>query len=1080
MIIGILGILKAGGAYVPLDPDYPQDRLEYMIEDSHEGLIITQKDIIAKDGFLDKLHHDELLVIDSAEVKSELSKQSADNLEKVSGPASLAYVIYTSGSTGRPKGVMVEHISVCNYMNLLHGYLDLDDQTSTDCSSNIAFDFTLSVSVAALIKGHKVCLCSDDKKKDLSQYVQHIVDNNISYAKLTPGYLSILLGHIKAVGIKLPLRKIILGGEALNITDVRDWLDINPESQFYNEYGPTEATVGVSQHTYKIDNCMESIGGTLIGGPSFNIRYYVLNYNLNPCPIGVPGELYITGDCLARGYLNQEELTRERFIPNPFAMELGLSKSDRIYKTGDLVRWLSDGNIEYLGRTDFQVKIRGFRIELGEIENVLAEHEDISQVSVIDKEKEGQKYLAAYYVIAKNKKAPEIDALRSYLSEALPDYMVPAAFVKLDEIPLTPNGKINRRALPDPDMSLMGEEYVAPRNEIEHKLAGIWSDVLKMDTDKVGIHGNFFHLGGHSLLAIQLVARIHAKLNCDISIKNLFDKPKLMDLSLFIEGQIKEGTGIAYSPIKKTKLLKDGNAMSFAQERLWFLDQFEGSNENYNIPMIVRLEGELNIKALNKSLNQLITRHASFRTVFAKDKAGTGVQKILDELELNLVDEKLGSKAKSKDIEKAIKDEIHKEIHTSFDFIKGPLIRVRLFEVKGGEYVLVFNHHHIISDGVSVDIILKELSEFYLANLEKREPKLDKLPIQYVDFAAWQRTEFRKPQFQEKLKYWKDTLCDYSDLQLPTDKSRPATFSYKGANFDFSLDKSLSDKLSKLAQDNSATLYMVLLTAFNVLLSRYSGQEDVILGCPMANRYHHDIEGLVGFFVNTLVLRNKIDSNKSVKELLNQISSDALNAFDNQEVPFEQIVELLDVTRDTSRNPVVQVMFSLQSFGGDASGETALKLPGVDIKPYFEASYDVAKFDLSLFMSEAGGELVGSFNYCTDLFNQETIERISRNFKRLLCAIAENSSTKVKDLRILTDERRKQILIDWNNTAAPYPKDKTIHQLFEDQAKKTPDNIAVVFEDKKLRYNELNQKSNQLARIIRDKYKKQKQTRFKA
>ena len=459
--------------------------------------------------------------------------------------------------------------------------------------------------------------------------------------------------------------------------------------------------------------------------------------------------------------------------------------------------------------------------------------------------------------------------------------------------------------------------------------------------------------------------------------------------------------------------------------------------------------------------------------MFTKDKTGVGVQKILDKLELKLVADKLDNKAKGKALEKIIKAEINKEISTPFDFVKGPLIRVRLFEVKQGEHVFVFNHHHIISDGVSIDIILKELSEFYQANIEKREPKLDKLPIQYVDFAAWQRAEFKKPEFQDKLKYWKDILVDYSDLQLPIDKSRPATFSYKGADFGFSLDKDLSAKLSKLAQDNGTTLYMVLLTAFNVLLSRYSGQDDIILGSPIANRYHHDIEGLVGFFVNTLILRNQVDSNKSVKELLNQISQDSLSAFDNQEVPFEQIVELLDVTRDTSRNPIVQVMFSLQSFGGDASGESALKLPGINIKPYSDASYDVAKFDLSLFMSEVGDELAGSFNYCTDLFNQETIELISRNFERLLSAIVENSSAKIKDLRLLTNERRKQILIDWNDTSAPYPKDKTIYQLFEEQAKKNPNNIAVIFEGEILSYKDLNKKSNQLAHLIRAKYKKQ-------
>ena len=1087
MIIGILGILKAGAAYVPLDPDYPQDRLEYMIEDSHEGLIITQKGIVARDGFLDKLHHDELLVIDSDEVKADLKKQSAANLEKVSGPDNLAYVIYTSGSTGKPKGTMLEQKSVINCMFWLQKEYGLTDKDKILQKTPISFDVSVSEYLWSLLFGATLVIAKPDGHKDPEYLAQLIGEQKVTFTHFVPSLLKVIIDLANAdKQIKnnlSSLNKIFCAGEALNIEIVRSCSNLL-QVELFNIYGPTEVAIFAIHYKCQLD-VMEKMNLVPIGKGVYNSQMYILDNNLNPCPIGAPGELYIGGAGLARGYLNQEKLTSERFIPNPFAKELGLSKSDIIYKTGDLVRWLPDGNIEYLGRTDFQVKIRGFRVELGEIENVLAKHKNISQVSVIDKEKEGQKHLVAYYIIAKDKKVPEIDDLRSYLSETLPDYMVPAAFVKLDEMPLTPNGKINRRALPDPDMSLMGEEYIAPRNEIEENLAGIWCDILKIDKDKVGIHDNFFHLGGHSLLAIQLVARIHAKLNCDISIKNLFAKPKLIDLSLFIESQIKEGTGVSYSPIKKTKLLKDGNAMSFAQERLWFLDQFEGSNENYNIPMIFRLEGKLDIKALKTSLNQLVARHASFRTVFTKDKTGVGVQKILDKLELKLVAEELDNKAKGKALEKIMKAEINKEISTPFDFVKGPLIRVRLFEVTGGshcettskqspsQYVLVFNHHHIISDGVSIDIISKELSEFYQANIEQREAKLDKLPIQYVDFAAWQRAEFKKPEFQDKLKYWKDTLGDYSDLQLPTDKSRPTTFSYKGADFGFSLDKDLSAKLSKLAQDNGTTLYMVLLTAFNVLLSRYSGQEDIILGSPIANRYHHDLEGLVGFFVNTLILRNQVDSNKSVKDLLNQISQDTLSAFDNQEVPFEQIVELLDVTRDTSRNPIVQVMFSLQSFGGDASGESALKLPGVDIKLYDDASYDVAKFDLSLFMSDGGDELVGSFNYCTDLFTEDTISRLARNFDRLLESFVENSSIKIKELRLLTDERLKQILVDWNDTSAPYPKDKTIYQLFEEQVKKTPDNIAVIFEDEKLSYKDLNKKSNKLAHLIRAKYKSQ-------
>ena len=656
MIIGILGILKAGAAYVPLDPDYPQDRLEYMIEDSHEGLVITQKDIVAKDGFLDKLHHDELLVIDSDEVKADLKKQSADNLAKVSGPDNLAYVIYTSGSTGRPKGVMIEHRNLVNHMIWMIREFKFNSSDVIFQKTPYSFDASVWELFLPFIIGAKGVVSGSSGHKDPQYLVDKIISEKITVVQFVPALLDLIMNDYSSKIGSSKLKRIFCGGEALKLTTNISKLDLQ-KIKLCNLYGPTESTID-SSFNDNISLLNSEPSSIPIGMPIDNIKLYILDNNLNPCPIGAPGELYIGGAGLARGYLNQDKLTRERFISNPFAQELGLSKSDRIYKTGDLVRWLPDGNIEYLGRTDFQVKIRGFRIELGEIENVLAKHKSISQVSVIDKEKEGSKYLVAYYVIAKGKKDPEIDALRDYLSETLPDYMVPAAFVKLDKMPLTPNGKINRRALPDPDMSLMGEEYVAPRNEIEKKLAEIWSDVLKIDKDKVGIHDNFFHLGGHSLLAIQLVARIHAKLNCEISIKQLFDKPKLMDLSLFIEGQIKAGAGVTYSPIKKTKLLKDGNAMSFAQERLWFLNEFEGSNENYNIPIILRLEGKLDIKALNKSLNQLIVRHASFRTVFIKDKTGVGVQKILDKLELNLVAEKLDNKAKGKDLEKIIKVEI--------------------------------------------------------------------------------------------------------------------------------------------------------------------------------------------------------------------------------------------------------------------------------------------------------------------------------------------------------------------------------------------------------------------------------------
>ena len=562
MIIGILGILKAGAAYVPLDPDYPQDRLEYMIEDSHEGLIITQKDIVAKDRFLDKLHHDELLVIDSDEVKAELSKQSDSNLDKVGGPDNLAYVIYTSGSTGKPKGVMLEHDGVINRINWMHKEYGLNKNDKILQKTPFSFDVSVWELLWAITYGGQLVFAKPEGHKDPEYLLESIEKFGITKMHFVPSMLQVFMDYIEAGNLSLSklssLKDIFCSGEALPLPLAKMVLD-KLSLKLNNLYGPTEASIDVSFYDC-VGLAKSDLASVPIGRAIDNTRLYILDNNLNLCPTGAPGELYIGGAGLARGYLNQDKLTKERFILNPFAKELGLSKSDRIYKTGDLVRWLPDGNIEYLGRTDFQVKIRGFRIELGEIENVLSKHKSISQVSVIDKEKEGSKYLVAYYVITKDKKAPEIDDLRDHLSESLPDYMVPAAFVKLDEIPLTPNGKINRRALPEPDMSLMGEEYIAPRNEIEEKLAEIWSDVLKIDQAKVGIHDNFFNLGGHSLLTIQLISRINKTFNLSVLVSWVFKNLTIAEQAASIEKD--EESLKVYQPILNLRELK-GNVPLF-------------------------------------------------------------------------------------------------------------------------------------------------------------------------------------------------------------------------------------------------------------------------------------------------------------------------------------------------------------------------------------------------------------------------------------------------------------------------------------------------------------------------------------
>ena len=539
MIIGILGILKSGAAYVPLDPDYPQDRLEYMIEDSHEGLIITQKDIVARDGFLDKLHHDELLVIDSDEVKADIKKQSKTNLKAISGPNDLAYVIYTSGSTGKPKGTMLEHKGIINQITWMNDNHDCNENDRVLNLISYGFDGSVRQFFSPLFSGGSVIMLSNENSKDPLYWVESVIKTQVTMAHMVPSMFRAFLDAVKNGRFSTKhfkyLKRITCGAEPLILSLYNDCKEFLPYTILYNHYGPTEASANVSQ--FLCHKALAYERTIPIGEPIRNTQLYVLDNNLNPCPIGTPGELHIGGVGLARGYLNQEKLTKERFIDNPFAREFGLSETDRIYKTGDLVRWLPDGNIEYLGRTDFQVKIRGFRIELGEIENVLSKNKQISQVCVVALDKEGQKYLAAYYVLAKGKSDLGIDKLRDYLAETLPDYMVPMAFVKLDEMPLTPNGKINRKTLPDPDMSLMGEEYVAPRNEIEQQLADIWCDILKIE--KAGINDNFFHLGGNSLLSIRLISLIKVRLNCDISIKFLFDNPQLHAIASHIDRILK-------------------------------------------------------------------------------------------------------------------------------------------------------------------------------------------------------------------------------------------------------------------------------------------------------------------------------------------------------------------------------------------------------------------------------------------------------------------------------------------------------------------------------------------------------------
>ena len=757
MIIGILGILKAGAAYVPLDPDYPQDRLEYMIKDSHEGLIITQKDVVARDGFLDKLHHDELLVIDSDGVKAELSKQSDANLDRVSGSNNLAYVIYTSGSTGKPKGVMVPHQGVINLMSDLSGLLGMNAKGRFLSLTSMNFDIFVLEYTLPLFNGSTCIVVSESNKRDVESLKELFNKHQPNFVQATPSMWDMLSDHVPKMKQGL---KLLTGGENLP-NSLKDKL-LNISDDVYNVYGPTETTIW---STYT--KCQKDKKVT-IGKPFANTHIYILDNNLNPCPIGAPGELYIGGDGVTHGYFGQEELTHERFISNPFAKELGLSKSDRIYKTGDLVRWLADGNIEYLGRTDFQVKIRGFRIELGEIENVLAKHKNISQVSVIDKEKEGQKYLAAYYVItkAKDKKAPEIDALRSYLSETLPDYMVPAAFVKLDEMPLTPNGKINRRALPDPDMSLMGEEYVAPRNETEQKLADIWCEVLKLD--KVGMNDDFFRVGGDSIKSIQMVSKMK-NAGFETSVKNFFDNPTIKKMSDNLSKQKKKEIKV----IKPEQGVLTGEFELLPSQKL-FLDK------KYTKSVLVKVD-KLNFEKLCEIIPDLISHHDMLRATFI-NKKDAWKQKYNKKINIPEVKQIDVSKLKNS-------DELNKilsKFKSDFNLEKGPLWQIGyLHGYKDNSARIFIGFHRLIIDEESSKILIKDIKSLY---------KGESLKEKSCSYRQWVDVINRYPKTHSKENaYWKYVNKRQGKF------AKNIKFSKTSQQCKFSLSKRLTKKLLKVA-----------------------------------------------------------------------------------------------------------------------------------------------------------------------------------------------------------------------------------------------------------------------------------------
>ncbi|HSP79793.1 MAG TPA: amino acid adenylation domain-containing protein, partial [Myxococcaceae bacterium] len=1022
---------KAGGAYLPMDPAYPDEWLRYTAGDAGARVVVTQRALERRfEGAVRGV------CLDGAEA---LSRQPAQAPESGVGAENLAYVIYTSGSTGRPKGVGITHRSLGNLVTWHQQAYEVMPDDRASLVMGMAFDASVWELWSNITAGASVHIPEEEVRVSPKALLRWLAEDRISMSCMPTAMAEAALEE--AWPEEMALRVLFTGGDALHRRPAR-----GQKARMVNLYGPTENTVVSTGAAVE----SEGVEGVLphIGRPIANVRAYLLDERLEPVPVGVWGELYLGGENLARGYLGRAGLTAERFLPNPFSEEPGA----RMYRTGDVVRLLSDGNLEFRGRRDAQVKVRGYRIELGEVEAALVSHPAVKEGVVVAREDvPGSKRLVAYYV--GGEQAPEVSALRAYLGEKLPEHMVPSAFMRLEALPLTPNGKVDRKVLPAPEVT-ESEAYVAPRTAVEEVVAGIWASLLGLP--RVGVHDNFFELGGHSLLATRVASRLQEVLRVELPVRVLFEAPMVAQLAERLEAQLggRQGT-LALVPVPREGAIP----LSFAQQRLWFLSQLAPGGFSYNVPFFARLKGRLEVAALERSLREIVQRHEALRTTFVTVD-GQPVQRIASELDLSLPVEGLES-VPEEVRERALRQRAEEEARYPFVLEEGPLVRARLLRVKADEHVLLLTLHHIVCDGWSMGVLVRELNALYTALSRGEEPRLPAIPVQYADFTQWQREWLQGEVLEAQLSWWKHQLAGAPlVLELPTDRPRPLVQTFRGAFLPVRLPLRLSGPLRALCRQEGVTPFMLLLAAYHVLLSRYSGQTDLVVGSPIAGRNRHEVEELIGFFVNTLALRVDASGETSFREMLRRVREACLGAYAHQELPFDKLVDALQPERDLARSPLFQVMFALQD------APPALELPGV-LQEALEIDPGMAKFDLTLFVRETADGLMSFWEYNTDLFDEATVARMAAHYVRLLEGAVENPERQVSTLPLLTEEERRQVLVAWNATATEYPRESCIQALFEEQVERAPEAVAVEEEGARLSYGELNRRANQVARHLR-------------
>ncbi len=1068
LVVAILGVLKAGGAYLPLDPAYPEERLAYLLGDAGAPVIVTGRQVTAA------LPEDGAARVYLEDAESEDDGPLTPASAGVS-PENLAYVIYTSGSTGRPRGVQVTHGNVGRLLSATAPWFGFGPQDVWTLFHSYAFDFSVWEIWGALGYGGTLVVVPYWVSRSPESFYELLGQEGVTVLNQTPSAFRQLMRAEEEANPantantlqELALRLVIFGGEALEIQSLRPWVARHGAARplLVNMYGITETTVHVTYRPLSAAD-IEGGGGSVVGRAIPDLGLRVVDRGLAPQPVGIAGELCISGAGLARGYLNRPELTAERFVPDPFGGERS-APGARLYRSGDLVRRLPDGDIEYLGRIDHQVKVRGFRIELGEIEAAISGEPGVREVVVIVREDEpGDRRLVAY-IVGTAPGALEPAELRAALKRKLPEPLVPSAIVLLDTLPLTVNGKVDRRALPAPEKVRQetgpaADRTVAARGPVEEVLGAIWEEVLRLD--RVGREENFFELGGHSLLATQVASRVRQALGVELPLRLLFEKPTVAALAAEVERERKARSGLAEVPPRPPILPagRGGDLLpSFAQQRLWFLDQLSPGSPAYNMPAALRLTGRLDRAALARSLSEIVRRHENLRTTFRTFPTAGGEPALVlhpaGDLPLPGIDLGALPEATRKAEELRL---VHAEARRPFDLGRGPLLRAALLRLAADEHTVFLTVHHIVSDGWSNGVLVRELGALYSEFVAGRPSPLPELPVQYADFALWQRRWLSGEVLAGELAYWRQALAGLPALDLPTDRPRPPVLSARGGFRPFALGPEVSAGLTRGARSAGASLFMELLAVFATLLARYTGREDLAIGSPVANRTSPEIEGLIGFFVNTLVLRIDAAGRPTFGELLGRVRTAAFAAFAHQDLPFEKVVEELHPERDPSRTPLFEVLFVLQNAPAEA-----LQLPGLTLTPLpFEGG--TAKFDLTLVLAPTAAGLAGGFEHNLDLFDGSTVERMAGHFATLAAAAVATPEAPLAELPLLTAGEQEQ-LRDWSGTATAYPREASLHALFAAQTARAPEAVAVVDGGLALTYGELDRRSRRLARRLR-------------